>query len=62
MDVVRMVLVGQVERSWSGCSTQHGPLAVGLSGEDAGLFTAERTERWSAASRSTSAWSATSSR
>jgi acetylglutamate kinase len=43
MDVVRMVLVGQVQRELVGLINQHGPLAVGLSGEDAGLFTATRT-------------------
>ncbi len=43
MDVVRMVLVGQVQRELVGLLNQQGPLAVGLSGEDAGLFTAERT-------------------
>jgi acetylglutamate kinase len=43
MDVVRMVLVGQVGRELVGLLNQHGPLAVGLSGEDAGLFTAART-------------------
>jgi acetylglutamate kinase len=43
MDVVRMVLVGQVQRELVGLLNQHGPLAVGLSGEDAGLFTASRT-------------------
>jgi acetylglutamate kinase len=43
MDVVRMVLVGQVGRELVGLLNQHGPLAVGLSGEDAGLFTAIRT-------------------
>jgi len=43
MDVVRMVLVGQVGRELVGLLNQHGPLAVGLSGEDAGLFTAEKT-------------------
>ena len=41
MDVVRMVLVGQVGRELVGLVNQQGPLAVGLSGEDAGLFTAE---------------------
>jgi acetylglutamate kinase len=41
MDVVRMVLVGQVQRELVGLINQHGALAVGLSGEDAGLFTAE---------------------
>ncbi|MEI2819008.1 MAG: acetylglutamate kinase [Marmoricola sp.] len=43
MDVVRMVLVGQVQRELVGLINAHGPLAVGLSGEDAGLFTARRT-------------------
>ena len=43
MDVVRMVLVGQVGRELVGLLNQHGPLAVGLSGEDGGLFTAQRT-------------------
>lgn len=43
MDVVRMVLVGQVQRELVGLINQHGPLAVGLSGEDGGLFTAKRT-------------------
>ena len=43
MDVVRMVLVGQVGRELVGLVNSHGPLAVGLSGEDAGLFTAEPT-------------------
>lgn len=40
MDVVRMVLVGQVQRELVGLLNSHGPIAVGLSGEDAGLFTA----------------------
>ena len=40
MDVVRMVLTGQVGRELVGLINQHGPFAVGLSGEDAGLFTA----------------------
>src|SRR5690606_31227909 len=43
MDVVRMVLVGQVQRELVGLINSHGPLAVGLSGEDAGLFTAKAT-------------------
>jgi acetylglutamate kinase len=43
MDVVRMVLVGQVQRELVGLINEHGPLAVGCSGEDAGLFTAEPT-------------------
>ena len=42
MDVVRMVLVGQVGRELVGLINAHGPLAVGMSGEDARLFTAAR--------------------
>jgi acetylglutamate kinase len=42
IDIVRMVLVGQVGRELVGLVNQHGPYAVGLSGEDAGLFTAEK--------------------
>jgi acetylglutamate kinase len=42
MDVVRMVLTGQVSRELVGLINAHGPHAVGLSGEDGGLFQAER--------------------
>ena len=42
MQVVRMVLVGQVNRDVVGLINRHGPFAVGLSGEDAHLLTAER--------------------
>ncbi|GIF13330.1 acetylglutamate kinase [Actinoplanes teichomyceticus] len=42
MEVVRMVLTGQVGRELVGLINQHGPYAVGLSGEDARLFTAVR--------------------
>jgi acetylglutamate kinase len=42
MDVVRMVLTGQVQREVVGLINQHGPLAVGMSGEDAHLFSAVR--------------------
>jgi acetylglutamate kinase len=42
MDVVGMVLVGQVQRELVGLLNDHGPLAVGVSGEDAHLFTAQR--------------------
>ena len=42
MDVVRMVLTGQVSRELVGLINSHGPLAVGMSGEDAGLFGARR--------------------
>lgn len=44
MDVVRMVLAGQVQREIVGAINIHGPLAVGLTGEDGNLFTAERRE------------------
>jgi acetylglutamate kinase len=39
--VVRMVLVGKVQRELVGLINEHGALAVGLSGEDAALFRAE---------------------
>ena len=39
LDVARMVLVGKVNRDIVGSINTHGPLAVGLSGEDAGLIT-----------------------
>ena len=39
LDVARMVLVGKVNRDIVGAINTHGPLAVGLSGEDAGLIT-----------------------
>ncbi|MEU0570829.1 acetylglutamate kinase [Nonomuraea sp. NPDC005983] len=42
MQVVRMVLTGQVNRDIVGLINRHGPFAVGMSGEDAHLFTAER--------------------
>jgi acetylglutamate kinase len=42
MDVVRMVLTGQVQREVVGLVNAHGPFAVGMSGEDAHLFTAVR--------------------
>ncbi|MGI8694810.1 MAG: acetylglutamate kinase [Geodermatophilaceae bacterium] len=42
IDVVRMVLVGQVGRELVGLINGHGPLAVGMSGEDAHLLTAAR--------------------
>jgi acetylglutamate kinase len=40
IDLVRMVLVGQVNRNIVSAINVHGPLAVGLSGEDANLITA----------------------
>jgi acetylglutamate kinase len=42
MEIVRMVLVGQVGRELVGLINEHGPFAVGMSGEDARLFTAAR--------------------
>jgi len=39
LDVARMVLVGKVNRDLVGAINTHGPLAVGLSGEDGGLIT-----------------------
>src|SRR4051795_8931087 len=42
LDVVRMVLVGQVGRELVGLVNRAGGRAVGLSGEDAGLFRARR--------------------
>lgn len=44
MDVVRMVLTGQVQREIVSAINAHGTFAVGLSGEDANLFVAERTD------------------
>jgi acetylglutamate kinase len=44
MDVVRMVLVGQVQRDIVGLINAHGPFAVGLSGEDGNMFIAEPHE------------------
>jgi acetylglutamate kinase len=42
MRAVRRVLVGEVNRDVVGLLNRHGPFAVGLSGEDAHLFTATR--------------------
>jgi len=42
IDVVRMVLNGIVNKDLVGLINRYGPLAVGLSGEDANLFTARR--------------------
>jgi acetylglutamate kinase len=44
MEVVRMVLTGQVGRELVGLLNLHGPLAVGLSGEDAALFGARKRD------------------
>jgi len=40
LDIARMVLVGKVNRDIVSAINAHGALAVGLSGEDAGLITA----------------------
>ncbi|MGN6324893.1 acetylglutamate kinase [Pseudolysinimonas sp.] len=44
MDVVRMVLTGQVSRELVSLINEHGPLAAAISGEDAGLFRGRRRE------------------
>ena len=44
MDVVRMVLTGQVNREVVGLINRHGPFAVGMSGEDANMLTATRAQ------------------
>jgi len=41
VDIARMVLVGKVNREIVSAINLHGPLAVGVSGEDAGLILAE---------------------
>jgi acetylglutamate kinase len=40
LDIARMVLVGKINRDIVAAINVHGPLAVGLSGEDAGFITA----------------------
>lgn len=42
MDVVQMVLTGKVQREIVNLINRHKPLAVGVSGEDASLFTAKK--------------------
>ncbi|WP_300345535.1 acetylglutamate kinase [Nesterenkonia sp.] len=44
LEAVRMVLTGQVGRELIGLINSHGPYAVGLSGEDAALLRARRTQ------------------
>lgn len=41
LDIARMVLVGKINRDIVSAVNVHGPLAVGVSGEDAGLISAE---------------------
>jgi len=42
MDVVRMVLAGQVQRELVNLLNEHGPLAVGMTGEDAHIMAATK--------------------
>jgi acetylglutamate kinase len=42
IDMVRMVLAGKVNKDIVGMVNRYGPFAIGLSGEDANLFTAVR--------------------
>ena len=57
LDIARMVLVGKVNRDIVSAINVHGPLAVGLSGEDANLITAAAraasSATWATWSRST---------
>ncbi|MFI8280296.1 acetylglutamate kinase [Streptomyces sp. NPDC085929] len=46
MEVVRMVLAGQVQRELVGLINRFGPLAVGMTGEDADTITAVRHVPW----------------
>ncbi len=44
LDIARMVLVGKVNREIVSAINAHGPLAVGVSGEDAGLIEASQRD------------------
>ncbi|WP_353947371.1 acetylglutamate kinase (plasmid) [Streptomyces sp. cg28] len=46
LDVVRMVLAGQVQRELVGLINRSGPLAVGMTGEDADTVLARRHRPW----------------
>ncbi|MFF4911050.1 acetylglutamate kinase [Streptomyces sp. NPDC001260] len=46
LEVVRMVLAGQVQRELVGLINRFGPLAVGMTGEDADTLTAVRHTPW----------------
>jgi acetylglutamate kinase len=46
LDVVRMVLAGQVQRDLVGLINRFGPIAVGMTGEDADTLTAVRCVPW----------------
>ncbi|HZQ77132.1 MAG TPA: acetylglutamate kinase [Acidimicrobiia bacterium] len=44
VDIVRMALLGKVNREVVGAVNRHGPYAIGLSGEDAGLVTVRQRD------------------
>ncbi len=44
VDIVRMALLGKVNREVVGAINRHGPYAVGFSGEDAGLITVRQRD------------------
>jgi acetylglutamate kinase len=44
LDIARMVLVGKVNRELVSALNVHGPVAVGIAGEDAGLIEAEQRD------------------
>jgi acetylglutamate kinase len=44
VDIVRMALVGKVNREVVGAINRHGPYAIGLSGEDASLVTVRQRD------------------
>jgi acetylglutamate kinase len=44
VDIVRMALLGKVNREVVGAINRHGPYALGLSGEDAGLITVRQRD------------------
>ncbi|HEY4411007.1 MAG TPA: acetylglutamate kinase [Acidimicrobiia bacterium] len=44
VDIVRMALLGKVNREVVGAINRHGPYAIGLSGEDAGLVTVHQRD------------------
>ena len=48
VDIVRMALLGKVNREVVGAINRHGSYAIGLSGEDAGLITVSQRDPASA--------------
>ena len=54
LDIARMVLVGKVNRDIVAAINVHGPLAVGVSGEDAGLLASRgpATPNWASSATS----------